>query len=173
MTTIKIIGIGNPFRRDDSVGLAAARRLRETCSGAVVVEEASGEGGDLMERWRGCDRVILIDAVRSGARPGTIHRLDASSGPIPKAFFSYSTHAFSVAEAVELARALGRLPRELVIFGIEGLDFSTGEGLTPPVEEALEEVVDNIRHQTSDAKPGERSIRDDVRPSRTLPIPIR
>lgn len=156
MKTIKVIGIGNPFRRDDSVGLVAAHRLREACAGDVVIEEASGEGADLIDRWTDCHRVILVDAVRSGARPGTIHRLDASSGPIPRAFFSYSTHAFSVAEAVELGRALGRLPSDLLVFGIEGLDFSAGEGLSAPVENALATVVEEVKTVAVDgsAQPG-------------------
>jgi hydrogenase maturation protease len=144
MAAIKIIGIGNPYRRDDAAGLEAVRQIRLLGLSGIDVEEASGEGADLMDRWAGCERVILIDAVRSNAVGGTLHRLDASRQPIPQRFFSYSTHAFSVAEAVELARQLGRLPAELLIFGIEGEDFSAGEGLTPSVESAVGEVVKKI-----------------------------
>ena len=124
--------------------MVAARRLRELCGADVSVEEAGGEGVDLMERWAGCDRVILIDAASSGATPGTIQRMDAAAGPIPGRFFSYTTHAVSVAEAVETARALGRLPADMTVFGIEGGDFSPGEGLTEPVETAVRRVVEDI-----------------------------
>ncbi|MGA7306581.1 MAG: hydrogenase maturation protease [Rhodothermales bacterium] len=146
MAAIKIIGIGNPYRRDDAAGLEAVRQIRRLGLPGIDFEEASGEGADLMDRWAGREYVILIDAVRSNAVAGTLHRLDASRQPIPQRFFSYSTHAFSVAEAVELARTLGRLPRELIIFGIEGLDFSAGEGLTPAVEKALEKLVEAVRN---------------------------
>lgn len=149
MTVTKIIGVGNPYRRDDSVGLLAARRLRRSIGAAVFVEEASGEGIDLIDRWLHCDSVILIDAVRSGAEPGTIHCMDAYHESIPRSFFSYSTHAFSVAEAVEMARVLGRLPSTLTIYGIEGFDFSPGEGLTPVVETAMEEVVRDVERLAS------------------------
>jgi hydrogenase maturation protease len=84
----------------------------------------------------------VMDAVSSGARPGTIHRLDAAAGPIPVRFGGSSTHAFSVGEAVELGRALDRLPRRLVVFGVEGASFDAGDRLAPDVERALEEIVD-------------------------------
>lgn len=144
MKGVKIIGVGNEFRGDDAVGPVAARCLANLGLPGVEVEVASGEGADLMERWKGADTVILIDAVRSGAPPGTVHRIDASRETVPGSFFSYSTHAFSVAEAVELARRLGLLPKGVTLYGIEGLDFSTGQGLTPPVEEALGNVVREI-----------------------------
>ncbi|MFC2085575.1 hydrogenase maturation protease, partial [Bacteroidota bacterium] len=140
----KIIGVGNQFRRDDSVGIEAARRLAGCGLGGVEIWMLSGEGAELMERWAGAAKVIVVDASRSGAPPGTIHRLDPSSEPILSRFFHYSSHAFGVAEAIELARALGRLPPEMIIFGIEGQDFSAGEGLTPVVASALETVTDLI-----------------------------
>ena len=85
---------------------------------------------------------MLVDAVRSGAPPGTIHRLDARAGPVPTGFFHYSTHAFSVAEAVELARSLDQLPPHLIVYGIEGEKFAAGVGLSLVVEQAVETVVE-------------------------------
>lgn len=139
-----IIGIGNEFRRDDGAGIMIARRTREICPPEVVVQEESGEGASLMEAWANFATVILIDAVSSGSPIGKIHRLNPLEGPIPTEFFHYSTHAFSIAEAVEMARALGRLPERMVIYGIEGNEFGWGTGLSPEVEEVLDEVVDLI-----------------------------
>src|ERR1043166_9195305 len=116
---VLVIGIGNAYRNDDGVGLVVARELRSRLKDTARVIEESGEGASLMEVWRGADNVILADAVSSGASPGTIHRLDAGRERIPTSFFHYSTHAFSIAEAVELARALGRLPARTIIYGIE------------------------------------------------------
>jgi hydrogenase maturation protease len=135
-----IIGIGNEYRRDDGVGLGVVRRIR-AAHPAFRVLEASGEGAALIEAWRGAARVILCDAVHAGTPPGTIHRLDAWRQPIPTGFFRYSTHAFSLAEAVELARALGELPPQLIIYGIEGADYAAGVGLTPAVEGAAGQVA--------------------------------
>jgi hydrogenase maturation protease len=143
-STTLIIGLGNEYRRDDAVGLVVARRLRERAPQRVQVLEESGEGAALIESWQGAGTVILIDAVHSGAMPGTIHRLDASVQPIAKKFFRFSTHAFGLAEAVELARALGRLPPRLIVYGVEGKSFEAGEGLSPEVEAAAQAVVERV-----------------------------
>lgn len=71
---------------------------------AIVIDQ-SGDGAALMEALRGTEVVIIIDAVMSGAPPGTIHRFDASAQPLQKNAFRCTTHSFSVAEAIELARA--------------------------------------------------------------------
>lgn len=117
---ILIIGIGNAYRGDDAVGLHVAQCLKKQAHDHVHVIEESGEGASLMECWKDANSVILIDAVSSGAKPGTIHRLDAHTQPIPTNFFHYSTHAFGVAEAIELSRALNQMPRRLIVYGIEG-----------------------------------------------------
>jgi hydrogenase maturation protease len=92
----------------------------------------------------------VLDAAHSGAPPGTIHRFDASTEPIPSAFLNYSTHAFSVAEAVELSRVLHQLPPHLIVYGIEGSNFEGGVGLSPVVEDAaalvVARVVSELRH---------------------------
>jgi hydrogenase maturation protease len=136
-----VIGVGNPYRRDDGVGIVVARRLRELAERALVVAEASGEGASLLDAFEGAPWVILIDAVASGAAPGTVVRLDAAVQPLPKQFFRYSTHTLGVAEAVELARTLGCLPARLVIFGVEGAEYAAGEGLSPEVARAVGAVV--------------------------------
>ncbi|MGH8094548.1 MAG: hydrogenase maturation protease [Chthoniobacterales bacterium] len=140
-----VIGLGNELRGDDGAGRVVAQRLRELALPGVEVREESGEGAALVETWKNSDAVILIDAAQSGAAPGTIHRLDASRVPVPSRFFHYSTHAFSVAEAVELARALDRLPTRLILYGIEGHDFSAGEKLSPEVGAALDELLSRVR----------------------------
>ena len=87
----------------------------------------------------------MVDAVQSGAEPGTIHALDASSRRMPIELFKGSTHAFGLAEAVELARALDRLPTSLLVYGIEGQSFSAGRGLTTEVERAVGSLVRRLR----------------------------
>ena len=143
--SVLILGIGNVYRGDDGAGVIAARRLADAQNNRVTVSAHSGEGAGLMDAWAGYDRVILIDAVSSDTPPGTVFRLDASAERIPTSFFHYSTHAFSVAEAVELSRTLGTLPPSLVVYGIEGETFSSGEGLSAVVERAITDVVEQIR----------------------------
>jgi hydrogenase maturation protease len=135
--TVVIIGLGNEFRHDDAVGLVAARRLHGV--------EHEGDIGDLISRWQGLERVILIDAVSSGAAPGTIHRLDVSVSRVPPELFKNSTHALGLADAIELSRALGTLPHEVLIYGIEVRDTTAGIGLSPEVAKALEALIAEVR----------------------------
>ena len=146
-----VIGLGNSFRGDDGVGLVVVRRLRELEFPEVTLREESDPGAALMEAWKNAADVILIDAAQSGAAPGTIHRLDATRVAIPSRFFHYSTHAFSVAEAVELARSLNRLPPRLILFGIEGHDFTMGEKLSSEVAAAVDELLNRLRTELEGA----------------------
>ena len=139
-----IIGIGNEFRCDDAIGIIVARRLKVVLGDEVEVRELSGEGGEIIEALGSAKSVVIVDAVSSGARAGTIHRLDVNSQTIPANFFNYSTHDFSLAEAIEMARVLGQLPPKCVIFGIEGSNFDFGQSVTPEVNEAIDDVCAQI-----------------------------
>lgn len=131
------IGVGNPFRGDDGVGRVVVERLRGEVPHGVTLQEETGDGAELLDAWSSADCVILVDAVQSGAPPGTIHRLDAKTEKLPGWFSHSSTHTFGVAEAIELARAMRELPAELIVYGIEGLDFSAGTELSPEVAEIV------------------------------------
>ncbi|MBC7950362.1 MAG: hydrogenase maturation protease [Rhodospirillaceae bacterium] len=131
-----VIGIGHPFRGDDAVGPAVAEAVAALTLPNVITLAHHGEGTDLMEHWQGYGRVILIDATRSGAAPGTIRQWDAAS-PLPAALFPKGSHVFGVAEAVEMARLLDRLPAQLTVIGVEGADFTMGAGMAPAVAEAV------------------------------------
>jgi hydrogenase maturation protease len=139
-SAVLVVGAGNADRRDDGAGLAAARRLQRLPAQVRVVIQ-DGDFVSLLDQWDGADGVILIDAMMSGAAPGTIHRYDAHHGPLPAVFSRVSTHTFAIGDAIELARVLRRLPARLVVFGIEGYDFTVGEGLSPAVDTAVDEVV--------------------------------
>ena len=151
--SILIIGIGNPYRGDDAVGLRIAQDIKKKSPDHVNVIEQSGEGISLMDSWKDSDAVILIDAVHSGAQPGTIHRFDVHTQTIPTKFFHYSTHAFGVAEAIELARALKQLPKNLIVYGIEGKCFEAGIGLSLEVEKAVEKVMLRVKQEIHNCSP--------------------
>ncbi len=142
-----VIGVGNPFRRDDGVGRHVARRLAEETPPQIAVHESTGEALSLMELWGDADRVFLIDATEANGHPGTVFRHDASAQPLPSDSFHTSTHAFSVAEAVEMARSLGMLPPRVIVYGVEGADFDHGDGLSPEVERGAGEVLLRIRNE--------------------------
>lgn len=139
-----VIGVGNPYRGDDAVGLAAAERLERRVPGGVTVLPCEQEPTRIIDAWQGARAAVIVDAVQSGAEPGTLHRVDASREPVPTHVFRSSTHAFGIGETIEVARALDRLPEHVVVYGVEGATFAAGVGLTPPVETAVDELVEAV-----------------------------
>jgi hydrogenase maturation protease len=145
---ILIIGIGNLFRGDDAAGLAAAGLFREMQVPGIKVLELEGDLTGLLEDWQGAKKVAVIDAVASGSPPGAIFRFAAHEEPLPRQMFAAaSSHAFGVAQQIEVARSLGQLPPCLLVYGIEGKDFTPGAGLSPEVREALPRLVAQVRQE--------------------------
>jgi hydrogenase maturation protease len=142
--SVVVVGLGNAYRGDDGVGLAVAAAVRARVGSEVSVAPCEEEPSRLLDAWSGSAAAVIVDAVVSGAEPGTIHRLDASEEPIPAGTLRSSTHAFSLGETIEIARALGRLPRRVLVYGIEAADVAAGEQLTPAVAGAVEHVADAI-----------------------------
>jgi hydrogenase maturation protease len=140
MSTV-IIGIGNPLRRDDGVGLRVAGELRER--GANVVELCAG-GLRVMEAMAGYDRAFVIDAIESGGPPGWIHRLSAAD--LAETRNTGSTHDGSLSAALETGREAGlRLPADIRIWAVEAADVdSFGDSLTPAVEASARVVADSV-----------------------------
>ena len=136
-----ILGCGNPDRSDDAAGLLVARRLREL---GIQAHELGGDGLALIDAWSGWADVIVVDAMMSGAPPGTITVWDARTSPFPVGQFRCSTHALGATEAIELARALDRLPCKLIVFGIEGIRFDCGGSPSAEVTEAIERLAQHI-----------------------------
>ena len=126
MQRVLIIGVGNEVRGDDAIGLLAARDLASLKLPWVRVEESRGDGARLLSLWRGVEAVLIIDAVSSGSPPGTLHRVDVTTFPIPGSFRCASSHDFGVVEAIETARALGELPGECVLYGVEVGETTVG-----------------------------------------------
>lgn len=142
-----IIGIGNEFRRDDGVGILIARELKKLSSDSFDVIESSGDGGKLLQLWEDYKFVIVIDAVHSGSAAGKIYKFNISEEVLPAQFFKFSSHTFSIAESIELARKLKQLPHRLIIFGIEGSDFTEGLGLSSKVETSSKELIRLIMNE--------------------------
>lgn len=145
MTLDIVIGVGNTMRRDDGVGPAAIALLAQSpdITPDIELTVLDGESTRLLEAWRGRTLAIVVDATRTGDPPGTIHRVDIATDPVPVAATT-SSHGAGVAQAVALARTLDALPDRLIVYGVEPGDLAMGEGLSPAVAAALPELVDRI-----------------------------
>jgi hydrogenase maturation protease len=139
---ILVLGLGQSLRSDDAAGLKAVERWRQSFSATaadprLTVELAELPGLGLLDLLAGASHALIVDAVRSGAAPGTLHfitpdRLE-NFGP-----GAVSAHGWGVAETLALAGQLGQpLPDNLVLIGIEAASFDLGAPLSPAVELAL------------------------------------
>lgn len=153
--TIKIIGIGQSLRGDDAAGLAAVKLWRETYqeTGArpnVQVELAELPGIELLSLLEGARIAILVDAVHSDARVGTVRVITENQLETFKDG-SGSAHGWGVAETLSLGRKLmpSAFPGKLILIGIEAGQLNLGEALSQEVEAALPEVARLIEQYIS------------------------
>ncbi|UCG53278.1 MAG: hydrogenase maturation protease [Candidatus Latescibacterota bacterium] len=144
MGRFAVVGVGNPLRGDDAVGVHVARSLRDKLPPDVDIIEHDGDVSRLVEALRQWDRVVIVDAVTTGAEFGTIHEFDVSETPLPAEPFRCTTHSFGVGEAIELARSLNGLPRVVWVLGIEGGKYEIGTELSPKVRNTIPRVVEIV-----------------------------
>ena len=142
-----VIGVGNPYRRDDGVGSALVAALRRRSdAGSVQLVEEPGDLTRVLPLWRGRSLVVLVDAAVCGCDAGTVHRAEPT-GAVAGAHLRtapLSSHGLGVADAIEVARALGAAPRRLVIFGVAAADLGHGLGLSPAVAAAVGPLADAV-----------------------------
>ena len=139
-----VVGVGNPDRGDDGVGRLVARLLQGRLPADVRIEEQAGGAAELLDLLQGVDHAILVDAMVSGAPPGTIRRLDCGAGDVVPGRSSASSHGFGVAEAIALATVLSCLPRTCVIYAIETTSFSLRVAMSPEVLSSAQEAAHQI-----------------------------
>ena len=144
MSRTVVIGIGNAFRGDDGAGREVARLVQERVPDELEVVVCELEPTRLIEAWDGASAALVVDAVASGAEPGTVHRFDATNDPLPSREFRSSTHALGIGDTIELARAVGRLPERVVVFGVEGESFGSGTELSPSAQAGVERAVELV-----------------------------
>lgn len=139
-----VLGVGNALRGDDGVGLAVARRLRDRHLPGVAVLESDGDVGEVVQALKEHGRVVAVDASHGEGRAGAIRRFEAGAASPAALLGGRSTHGLGLADAIELARVLGRLPAAVVVYTIEGRSFRLGDGLSDEVAAAAVEVEERI-----------------------------
>jgi hydrogenase maturation protease len=160
---VVVVGCGNLLRGDDGAGPECVRLLAEGgLPPGVVAIDAGTSGADVVLCMRGANRVILVDACRSGRPPGSLIPLSAAelteippTGPL-------DSHAFRWIDAVRLTRALGgKEPGPTIsVWLVEAADFTPGSGLTPPVAAAVAQLAAEIRAAIEPATPSTAATGD-------------
>ncbi len=153
MTRVAVIGIGQSLRGDDAAGLETVRQWRkkfpETAGRPEVQIEASELPGlALLDVLNDVDAAILVDAVKSSATPGTIHRLSEAE---LESFTSdsKSAHGWGVAETLRLRQQLTDTKTIIRIIGIEAEQMETGAGLSKTIEDAMPEICEALEEEVN------------------------
>jgi hydrogenase maturation protease len=157
--TSLVIGIGNRSRGDDAVGPEVASRVAQLglVGVAVVVLD---EPIALVEQFGTHDDVVVVDATDSRGHPGRVHVRQVGRAPLRRDPPALGSHGLGVADAVELARVLGRLPRRLTLVGVEARTFRLGAPLSAQVRESLDDAAEAV----VTALPATCSAGSDARP---------
>lgn len=133
---VLVIGIGNPDRGDDAVGVHVARQVAAERLDILALE--FDDPSEALDAWTAEDTVVLADAISSGGRPGDIHVVDVRQQRLPAGNWSAGgSHALGLAAVVELARSLDLLPRRLVVVGVEAARFDHGAEMSEAVGAAV------------------------------------
>lgn len=156
---ILVAGIGNIFLGDDGFGSEVVRNAELPHDDPTVHVIDYGIRGmhlayDLLEEW---DTLVLIDAVPSQGRPGTLHVFQADHDSSPQTN-GLDAHSMDPAAVFASLRALGGKPPYTVVVGCEAGSVQEGIGLTEPVAQAVpraaravEEIVATLHAATPSA----------------------
>lgn len=151
---VVIISLGNRFRGDDGIGPVVADRMKTNAArhpdgtiAGCTLAEGTGDAMALVSAWEGAALAVVIDAAVSGTAPGTVRRMEAGTEALPKDLARCSSHGLGLSEAVELGKALERLPGRLVIFAVEAATFEQGAAMSQEVAAAADEVVRNVESE--------------------------
>lgn len=150
---IHVVGIGNEWAGDDGVGpvivrriqAAYERRYQQNLPQPVTFTTLAGLPLDLLESSQPDDVLIIVDAVISGAPPGTIHQVDWQPGCLEaQGQERASSHGLGVRESLELAAALNWLPAQVILWGVEIASTAPGTGLTSIGQPAITGIVERL-----------------------------
>jgi hydrogenase maturation protease len=143
--SILVLGIGNPYMSDDSIGVRVVQRLQREfrLSPEVRVVDGGTLGIKLLSLLEGVERLLVVDAVRNGSTPGTLIRL--AGDQVPRAFMAkLSRDEAGLSDLLAAAELLGTIPWDIVLWGIQPASLEFGEQLSPLVAAQFETLVNHV-----------------------------
>ena len=148
-----ILGVGNPTKCDDAVGNYVANKLKDILyeDANLTIIETSSNWLSLAELMIGYNRVILIDAIKTGnGKPGTIYVVSPEDLEDTSTATTFTTHDISLVQALQLLKTTypKKLPEKIKIYAIEVEDTSRfTEKMTPKIKRAGDRVVKLILNE--------------------------
>jgi hydrogenase maturation protease len=140
-----ILGVGNPFRRDDGIGPAVIQRLQTgTHLEGIDLLDGGTDGLSLIDDIQGYEKVLVVDAVDMGGQPGDIRVFTPDEASLTIQADALSTHGFGLAEVLALMQTLNMCP-DLRIIGIQAKDVTFGEGMSPEVSSRIDDILELVK----------------------------
>ena len=144
MADIIIVGIGNPYRGDDAAGWAVIDGLKEEVGSAIKLVKERGDIAELIDIFTRHKSVYLVDACSSSEFTAAWQRIDVNRQPLLEENPQTSTHGFSITQAISLAKNLDQLPNKLILYAINGNNYSISNELSPAVANSVDSVIKAI-----------------------------
>ena len=139
---VLVLGLGNVLLGDDGLGAAALAILERNYRVPVGVKLVDGGtlGLSLLDLIADARHVILVDAVRTEAPPGTLVRLDGAD-VMDAVLARLSPHQVGVADLLDAARMIDCYPQTVTLLGLvpEVIDLAVER--SSAVGAGLEELV--------------------------------
>ncbi len=139
-----VLGVGNILLSDEGVGVRIVEAMKgRELSDNVELFDGGTASVDLLDSLANRDKVIIIDAVKGGNKPGTLYRFTPDDIAIQRQAFT-SLHQVGLLETLTMAEYLNCTPREVIIFGIEPKKVSWGLELSPEVTGVVPRVIELV-----------------------------
>ena len=144
---IAVLGIGNPLCRDDGVGIRIIHEMRDSGRYKTIDLIDGGTAPDLFSLLdENVARLIIVDALRGGKKPGSIYRLAITDDNIAEES-PVSLHGLGVLDSLKMMKQLDLHRPEVTIIGIEPFDTSHGLKLSPQLEALIPDIINAVEEE--------------------------
>ena len=143
-----VLGVGSPLMGDDGIGVAVVEMLRERWDGddGLALLDGGTWGMQVLPAIEDAERLLIVDAIQAGARPGTVVRLDGEE--IPRHLrMKMSPHQIELGEVLAVAELRGHFPGQAVALGIQPARIELHEGFSDVVDASLPALIGAIEAQ--------------------------
>ncbi|MBC2580088.1 HyaD/HybD family hydrogenase maturation endopeptidase [Clostridium sp. DJ247] len=139
-----IIGIGNILLKDDGVGVYTIKQLEnEKLPSTIELVDGGTSTLDTLSYFLDYHKVIVVDCLRAGYKPGTIYKIN------PEDIKDYkkenlSVHDVQILDVVKMANMLGKFP-QVTIFGIEPEKICLDTEMTETMKNKIPEIIKYVK----------------------------
>ena len=145
---LAVIGVGNLLLKDEGMGVHIVHALQQIDIPHDIKIIDGGTSPDLPYYLKDIDKLIIIDAVKAGGKPGTVYRFQPHDVNIESKGM-VSAHELGLEQSLEMMRLMGSEPKEIVIIGIEPKEIDWGTELSAELQRKIPEVINVILNEIS------------------------